>query len=162
MTKPYHSAPIDPDAIKDLMERAKSLAREYRRRTGRPLGITGEVAEYEACRALNLQLAPVRQEGYDAVEVRPTGVRRLQIKGRVLLPGAKPGQRVGKISLKHDWDATLLVLMTEDFEPTIIYEADRAAILAALTAPGSKARNERGQLALSKFKAIGRVVWPRT
>ena len=30
----------------------------------------------------------------------------------------------------------------------------------ALTAPGSKARNERGALAVSKFKQIGRQIWP--
>jgi hypothetical protein len=29
----------------------------------------------------------------------------------------------------------------------------------ALLAPGSKARNERGALAVSKFKAVGHEVW---
>jgi hypothetical protein len=54
----------------------------------------------------------------------------------------------------------LLVLLDEDFDATAIYEADRAAIEAALLEPGSKARNERGALAVSKFKSIGRKIWP--
>ncbi len=37
--------------------------------------------------------------------------------------------------------------------------ADRPAIEAALTRPGSKARNERGSLAITKFISIGRQVW---
>lgn len=147
--------------IADLMRRAKRLAKEYRVRTGRPLGVTGEVAEYEACRLLGLRLAPVRQQGYDAIKKIRSGVRRLQIKGRVLLPGAKPGQRLSTISLKHEWDAAVLVVLDEDLEPVVVYEAERAAIEAALAAPGSKARNERGQLPLTKFKSIAREVWKR-
>lgn len=162
MSRPANArTTIDPAAIADLMRRAKRLAKEYRKRTGRPLGITGEVAEYEACRLLKLCLAPVRQQGYDAVKVTAKGMRRFQVKGRVLLPNAKPGQRLSKINLTHGWDATIVVVLDEDFEPIVIYEARRRAIVAALTAPGSRARNERGQLGLSKFKSIGREVWAR-
>jgi hypothetical protein len=55
----------------------------------------------------------------------------------------------------------LLVLLNEDFDATAIHEADRAAVLEALAAPGSKARSERGALGVSKFKAIGRQIRPR-
>jgi len=150
---------VDPTVIADLIEQAKRLAKEYRKRTGRPLGVTGEVAEYEACRLLGLCLAPVRQKGFDAIRPTPDGIRRVQVKGRVLLPNAKAGQRLSRISLKHEWDATIVVVLDEDLEPIIIYEAERAAVEAALTAPGSKSRNDRGQLGLSKFKSIARVVW---
>lgn len=150
---------VDPATIADLIEQVKRLAKEYRKRTGRPLGVTGEVAEYEACRLLGLCLAPVRQEGYDAIRQTPDGTRRVQVKGRVLLADANPGQRLSKISLKHEWDSTIVVVLDEDLEPTIIYEAERAAIAAALTVPGSRARNDRGQLGLSKFKSIARVIW---
>jgi hypothetical protein len=54
----------------------------------------------------------------------------------------------------------LLVSMDEHFIATSIWEADRTAIEGALPAPGSKARNERGALAISKFKNLGRQVWP--
>lgn len=146
--------------ILELLAEAKRLAKEYYDLTGRPLGVTGEVAEYEAARLLDIELSPVRQAGYDAIRNRPNGTERLQIKGRCILPTSKPGQRVGSIRLDKEWDAVLLVLLNENFDATAIYEADRLAVEAALRAPGSKARNERGALAVSKFKAIGREIWP--
>lgn len=53
----------------------------------------------------------------------------------------------------------LLVLLDERYNPTAIYEADRRAVRDALVAPGSRARNERGQLSVSKFKSIGQRIW---
>jgi hypothetical protein len=102
----------------------------------------------------------VRQSGYDAVRATRDGEQLLQIKGRCMLPGSKPGQRVGAIDLDKQWDAVLVVLLDEDYEPTEIYEADRSSVSQALMAPGSRARNERGQLGISKFKAIGHKIWP--
>jgi hypothetical protein len=145
----------------EVLADAKRLAQEYRALTGKPLGITGEVAEFEAARILGVELTPARQAGYDALEHVDGGTRTLQIKGRCLLPGCKPGQRVASIDTGKDWDAVLLVLLDEDFDATAIYEADRPAVLAALKAPGSKARNERGALAVSKFKSIGHLRWRR-
>lgn len=144
----------------DLLAEAKQLAREYYELTGKPLGVTGEIAEYEAARLLSLDLAPARMPGYDAIRPTVQGNQLLQIKGRCILPGSKPGQRIGKINLEKQWDAVLLVLLNERFDTTAIYEADRPAVIEALTAPGSKARNERGSLAVSKFKAIGHKIWP--
>jgi hypothetical protein len=63
--------------------------------------------------------------------------------------------------VKKDWDAVLVVLLDENFDATEMHEAERAAVLAALSAPGSKARNQRGQLGVSKFKAIGKLRWRR-
>lgn len=146
--------------ILEVLRAAKSLAQEYRRLTGKPLGITAEVAEYEAARLLGVALTPARQAGYDATEVRDGVMRRLQIKGRCLLPNCKPGQRVGSIDIEKEWDVALLVLLNENFDATAIYEADRPAIIAALTAQGSKARNERWALGVAKFRSIGRVRWP--
>jgi hypothetical protein len=138
---------------------AKRLAQHYRELTGKPLGITGEVAEYEAARILGLRLTMARQAGYDAIEGRDGREHRLQIKGRCQLPGCKPGQRMGAIDVTKEFDGVLLVLLDERFEATAIYEADRDAVLRALAAPGSKARNERGALPIVKFKAIGRLRW---
>ncbi len=117
---------------------AKRLAQEYRALTGKPLGITGEVAEFEAARILGVELTPARQAGYDAIENVNEGKRTLQIKGRCPLPGCKPGQRLGSIDTRKDRDAVLLVLLDENFDATEIYEADRAAVLSALATPGSK------------------------
>src|SRR5262245_19299148 len=135
-----------------VLGNAKRLAQEYRRLTGKPLGITGEVAEYEAARILGVELTPARQAGYDAVERKNGQTRRLQIKGRCLLDDCKPGQRLGSIRVEKEWDAVLMVILDQDFEAVEIYEAERAAIVPVLAAPGSKARNERGALPVSKFK----------
>lgn len=56
----------------------------------------------------------------------------------------------------------MLILFDERFEPQAIYEARRVPLEAALTKPGSKARNERGALAITKFIALGRKVWPHS
>jgi hypothetical protein len=143
-------------AVGKLINRVKIIAKEYRDLTGRPLGITGEVAEYEAAKLMNLKLSNVRQAGYDAE--RPDGTK-IQIKGRVIFENSKPGQRVGGIRFNHEWDSVVLVLLDKDFIPFEIYEAKRAGVEAALIAPGSKARNERGSLAISKFKSIAELVW---
>jgi hypothetical protein len=141
----------------DLIDEIRSLAVRYRALTGRPLGVVGELAELEAARLLDLELANVRQPGFDAVRRDGT---RLQIKGRAILSN-NPGQRLGSIDLDKPWDAVLLVLLDADLLPVAIHEAARSAIEAALRAPGSKSRNERGALSVSKFKAIGRQVWAR-
>jgi len=149
------------DSVLAILAEAKKLAQRYRVLTGKPLGITGEVAEYEAARILGVELAPARQAGYDATEIRDAQTFRLQIKGRCVLDGSKPGQRVGAIDIKKEFDAVLLVLLDGNFEATAIYEAPRAAVIAALTAPGSKSRNVRGALGISKFKSIGLLRWQR-
>lgn len=150
------------DRIMSILQEAKKLAQEYRQLTGKPLGVTGEVAEYEAARILNLELTPARTEGYDAVEHLPSGMRRtIQVKGRCLLKDCKPGQRLGKIQIEKEWDAVLMVLLDENLDAVEMYEANRDPVISALMSPGSKSRNERGALGISKFKSIGRLRWRR-
>ena len=111
---------VTTERVMGVLAEVKRLAREYYELTGKPLGITGEVAEYEAARLLGIELTPARQEGYDAIELRD-GIRwTLQIKGRVILPTSKPGQRMGGINILKNWDAVLLVLLDEDFNATEI------------------------------------------
>ncbi len=152
-------ATIDMSHVATLLEQARAIAVEYYRATGKPLGITGEVGEYEAARLLDLELAVAREAGFDALDREG---RRLQIKSQSIPLSKKlVGQRMGSIDLGKPWDAVLLILMDEVFSPVAIYEADRAAITDALERPGSKARNERGALAITKFRSIGRQVWSR-
>jgi hypothetical protein len=152
---------MSTDSLFKLLADAKKIAQRYRALTGKPLGITGEVAEYEASRILGVNLTPARQTGYDATELLRGKLRRLQIKGRCVLKGSKPGQRIGSIDIKKNFDAVLLVLLDENFDAIAIYEAHREAVIPALTKPGSKARNERGSLGINKFKSIGRIRWQR-
>ena len=148
--------PFDLSTLDGTIEVAKAAARRYRELTGKPLGITGEVGEVLAARLLELELADARQAGYDAVG---RDGRRVQIKSRCILPNAKPGQRLGSIRLDHKWDTVALILMDQNFEPLAIYEASRSAVERELLRPGSKSRNERGTLGVSKFKAIGELRW---
>ncbi len=137
---------------------AKRIAARYRELTGKPLGITGEVAEYEAARLLGLQLCGAREPGFDALG--PDG-RRYEVKGRCVLDPSKRSQRVGRIKLDHPWDAILLVLLDASFEPLSIYEADRPEIENELQRPGSNAR-KRGALSVAVVRRVGRLVWPNT
>jgi hypothetical protein len=153
---------MSADPILAILAEAKRLAQQYRTLTGKPLGITGEVAEYEAARILGVELTPARQAGYDATENRDGQTVRLQIKGRCMLDHSKPSQRIGSIDIRKEFDAVLLVLLDGNFDATAIYEAPRQAVITALTAPGSKSRNERGSLGVSKFKSIGAARWLRS
>ncbi len=152
---------MDMVKITKVLNDAKILAQEYKKLTGKPIGITGEVAEFTAAQLLNLELADARQSGYDAISRRNGKEIKIQIKGRSLPDKANPGTRIGSIRLDKEWDVVILVLLDEDLEPMEIYEADRASVTEALVAPGSKARNERGSLVISKFKSIGIKVWPK-
>lgn len=148
------------DEISAILGRAKELAKEYRRLTCKPLGITGEVAEFAAASILGLELADARQPGYDAIR-NDNGVQtKIQIKGRCLQDNPKPGQRIGSIQLDREWDIVLLVLMDEYLDVSSIYEATRPAIQEALQSSCSKAL-KRGALPVSKFKKIGKLVWTR-
>lgn len=149
----------DSGEVMGLLAEAKKIARQYYRLTGKPLGITGEVAEYEASRLLNVKLTPARQAGYDATEGIGVTTRKLQIKGRCLPRGCTPGQRLGSLQQSKDWDAVLMVLLDAEFNATEIWEAERAPLLAALCRPGSRARNERGALGVVQFKKLGKLRW---
>lgn len=145
------------NAIGRVLKQARQAAIHYKQLTGKPIGITGEVGEYEAARILGLTLSDARQAGFDARK----GRRRIEIKSRVIGPDAKSGQRIGKINLDKEFDSVVLVLLNPEFQPFEIHKANRKAVEKALTMPGSKARNQRGQLSVSKFKSIGRLIWSR-
>jgi hypothetical protein len=149
------------DEIYQILRDAKVLARRYYQLTGKPLGVTGEIAEYEAARILNLELELARQAGYDATELRDGLTIRVQIKGRYFPRASLRGGRLGAIDLRQPFDSVLLVLLDADYNAFQIYEAQRPAVETLLTRPGSKARNERGSVGISQFKAISTLRWAR-
>lgn len=61
------------ERIREILATIKPLAAEYYRLTGKPLGITGEVAEYVAAEVMGLKLAAARTAGYDVIRERPDG-----------------------------------------------------------------------------------------
>lgn len=148
------------EELAQLAREAKRVARRYYQLTGKPLGVTGEIAELEAARLLNLRLANARQSGWDAIGTRPDGTEeRLQIKGRWLVNGYKPAARIGAIDAHDDFDAVLLVLLDEALEVRSIHRLGRDEVRQLLNEPGSKARNERGMMSVGAFVNKATTVW---
>lgn len=142
--------------LEQLLEKAKEIAVSYRKLTGKPLGITGEIGEAVAAKKLNLSLADARQAGYDAVDGEG---RKIQIKSRVVGNISKITGRMGAIKVTNDWDCVQLVIMTDDFDVVAIYEADRESVVKAIGKSESRAR-QRGALAITEFIRFGIKVWP--
>ena len=143
--------------VREILAAVKPLAAEYYRLTGKPLGVTGEVAEYVAAEILGLQLVPARTVGYDALR----GGERIQIKGRAYGEMAKKSQRMSRIKLDAPCDVVLLVLLDNaTLEPHEMWEAPYGAVCDCLMRPGSRAR-ARGALGVPAFKKIARRVWVR-
>jgi hypothetical protein len=148
--------------VRDILATVKPLAAEYYRLTGKPLGVTGEVAEFVAAEVLGLELAMARTAGYDAIRHGTDGPVYIQIKGRAYSDGTTPAQRIGRIKTGSRCDIVLLVLLDNaTLEPCEMWEAPFSDVLARLAEPGSKARNERGALSVRDFKRLhnARLVW---
>ena len=146
--------------VREILAAVKPLAAEYYRLTTKPLGVTGEVAEYVAAELLDLELAPPRTAGYDAIRHTVNGPQRVQIKGRAYGEDASPSQRLGTIKNGADCDTVLLVLLdNRTLEPREMWEASYAAVTKRLAMPGSKSR-ERGALGVREFKRLAQRIWP--
>lgn len=151
----------DSNEILTLLGQAKIVAQKYRALTGKPLGITGEIAEFEAAHLLGLTLSGARQSGYDATEVRSGETWKIQIKGRCVKSSSALG-RLGGIDVTKEFDTVMLVLLDFNFNAIAIYEAQSDKVLSRLAEPGSKARNIRGSLGIQQFKSIATLRWKRT
>ncbi|WP_080964181.1 DUF6998 domain-containing protein [Rhodopseudomonas palustris] len=146
--------------IKEILATVKPLAAEYYQLTGKPLGVTGEVAEYIAAEILGLTLVEARMAGHDAILKTPAGEVRIQIKGRVFDKTQKRSQRIGSIKPGAHCDKVILVLLdNKTLEPVEMWEASYKEVVAHLEAPGSRARNQRGSMSVNAFKRLGERVW---
>ena len=147
--------------VRQILAEVKKLAAEYYQLTGKPLGVTGEVAEYVAAETLGLELVPPRTSGYDAIRRTAEGEQRIQIKGRAFGDNAKPGQRVGIIKRGAACDHVMLVLLdNRTLELREIWEAPMSAVEERLVVPGSKSR-DRGALGVREFKKLAKQIWPK-
>jgi Family of unknown function (DUF6998) len=145
--------------LRKVLAQVRPLAVEYYRLTGKPLGVTGEIAEYVAAENLGLKLAPPRTSGYDALR----GRKRIQIKGRAYGMDASRGQRMGRIRTDAHCDAVLLVILDNTtLEPREMWEAPFCSALNRLKRPGKQ--RKRGVLSVAEFKALRGAcrVWPRS
>lgn len=157
---------VPQNRLLEILAKVKPLAAEYYRLTGKPLGVTGEIAEMAAAYALDLELAPPRTEGYDAIRTLPDGRKeRIQIKGRASPTKPKSGQRLSRIKSSAECDRVLLVILNiESLEPREMFEATFQRVKARLhdgIARNSKAA-ARGSLSISEFKKHcgAEKVWP--
>ena len=149
-------------AVDKLMSQTRKLAAEYRQTTGQPLPVTSEIANFDAARLLDLEIIQPPPGGYDAIGLEPPreGLR-FQIKGRAIFDDKKGGQRIGQLKLEQSWDAVLLVLLDEQYEPNEIYEASRDAIEEAMEEAADSNRSKRGAMSVAKFRRIARLVWDK-
>jgi hypothetical protein len=148
------STPYAPDK---LIAQARALAAEYRRAMGKPLpGVSTEIAEHDAVRLLGLEPNAQGAGGWDAVD--PATGERIQIKSRTIFDESKGGERIGQLKLNQDWDAVVLVLMDENYEPYEIYRARRDELSEHVDS-SSSSRAKRGAMSVARFKIIGELVW---
>jgi len=155
---------LDTQRIFEILEQVRPLAIEYYKLTKKPLGITGELAEYWAAKELGLQLAPARTAGFDAVRLTSNGKDRIQIKGRAYSKDATPAQKISRIKLDAECDYVLLVLLDNaTLEPREMWEAPFSAVKQRLSADPISRSRARGALGVPEFKnkCMAQKVWPR-
>jgi hypothetical protein len=144
--------------VDKLMLEARKLAADYRKATGKPLGISNEIAVHDVIRLMHLSGVEAGVGGYDAIGTGEREGRRIQIKGRTLIPDSRSSQRIGQIKMEQAWDSVMLILMNEQYEPLEIYEAERDVIEKTVHNTSSKRKN-RGAMSIGKFKSIAQMVW---
>ena len=149
-------------SVDKLISEARRLAADYRRITGKPLaGVSGEIAQHDAARLLNLEICDPAVGGYDAIGHGTREGKRIQIKGRAIFDEGKSGQRIGQLKIEQKWDSIILVIMDENLEPYEMYEAEREDIVTALEDATPSKRNKRGAMSVARFKNISHLVWTR-
>ncbi|MBD3671161.1 MAG: hypothetical protein HUJ29_10340 [Gammaproteobacteria bacterium] len=142
------------------MNQTRKLARDYRQAMGKPLAVSNELAIYDAARLLGLDIVDDFDGGYDAVgRDAERKAQRYQIKARAIFDESKSGQRIGQVKMDKEWDAVLLIIMDDNYEPREIFEASRDVIKQALDEAGDSKRAKRGAMSVAKFKKIGNRVW---
>ena len=121
--------------VRKILATVKVLAVEYYELTGRPLGVTGEVADYVATEHLGLTLAPPRTAGYTALR----GDERILIRGRACDEESTNRQTLTKINRDAPCDTVLLVLLDKQtLKLREIHEATFAAVLNVWLVPDRK------------------------
>ena len=140
-----------------LMEETRSLAGKYRQATGQTLPVTHDLACYDAIRLLDLRAPSGLEAGIDAVASDQPDAKKYTIKGRVQFSSNKgKQQRIGQLNMDADWDYCLLVLMDDDYLPTVILSATYDTITDILA---DKSSNKRGAMSVAQFRKIASTLW---
>jgi hypothetical protein len=153
------SIDLEPDAaVVDLLAQAQRLGSAYYQLTGKPLGVTGEVAEYEAASLLGLQLCVARTPGHDAIE---SDTRlRIQIKGRAIDAGDRYRGMCPAIKCMADVDVVMLVLLDRTTLTALeIWRADIASVQRRSEGLSAEKRRRNAILSISQFRSIATLVY---
>jgi len=153
----------NPDVyqLDKLMEETRSLAAKYRAGTGQTLPVTHDLACYDAIRLLDLNRPVEVEAGIDAIKTSDSEPELLKynIKGRVQFSNVRTKQqRIGQLNLDADWNLCLLVIMEDDYFPTLILAASRDSIDEVLK---DKPANKRGAMTVAQFRIISELVWEK-
>jgi len=147
-------------ALEGVIYSAKLAAIEYRKLTGKPLGITAEVAEYEAAKHLKCTLMPPRTPGYDLIDCDG---KKVQVKGRVIYN--KKSQKVptiGESTEKKPWSYVVLVLLDENYNAFEIYKLENEKLEHYLAQPRLNGSSRDRSASVRKFKLwSGLPIWQR-
>lgn len=128
--------------IKDIITRAISATVDYEARSGRRLGITGEVGEVLVCDRLGLRLlADPIAAGFDAVD---KGGKRYQIKAR------RADHNRGRLSRfsEHEFDYAILAVLDQNYEIAEMWQVDYETLIPIVE--NEKRRNP----SIAAFKSV--------
>jgi hypothetical protein len=95
--------------VREILAAVKPLAAEYYRLTGKPLGVTGEVALPRNCSGLILLRLAQKDSTPSARLKRVSSASKF--KGRAYGEDAKPNQRLGTIKQGAPCDGVLLAAL---------------------------------------------------
>lgn len=149
---------LTPQDNDELISDGVRFAARFYRKTGRRVNITSEMGVLVASRELCLQLPRAVDPGYDALDM--SGVR-LCVRARIVADRRMYGPIcINGLRFADAWDAVLLVLLDDSYEPVSMLRAERPDLEAVLL--GSRQRKDltRPAFSLATFQRAGRVVWP--
>lgn len=142
--------------IEKLVSQTRKLCVQWHAQ-GKTTGMTGEIAAFDAAKALNLKLCHDNNLGYTAIGQDSRAGLRILVKGRAIFKQQKSRQRLGQLNLDQAWDLLLLVLLNDEFMAQEIYQAERAMIETALKPQSGE--NRKGAMSVAKFKVLSTLVW---
>lgn len=148
-------------SIDKLMHETRQLAAKYRETTGTVLPVTGEIARFDAAKALALNLIDEPGSAIDAIGTGDREGQKVLIKGRVIFDSTRSSPRVGQLNTDQDWDLVVLVLFDDQYQAEEIYQASREEVAEAMADKENSNRKKRGAMSIAQFKIIGQRVWTR-
>lgn len=134
--------------LRNIVIDAIKIANKYQFKTGRKLGITGEIAEVIVCDKLNLRLLSDRlAKGFDALDKRSQ--KTYQIKSKQI---TKAFGRIGRFSY-HKFDYAILALFDKNYQLTGIWQTSYKKIIPIIEK--EKRRNPN----IKKFISVSKKIW---